>query len=230
MIIKNYIQFISENSNVFDNYEFLEWSVNMSKKENNSHHEITFFYAKLFIRLFNETDFQKYSFKQIVQKVNKYWEKFKPSTKAIINNKVPLFFHGSYTPNIQKFNIKTDTNYRIGLWFSTNPNVAATFTPKKLPLDDYGNRIYPAYLIMNSPFIIDAKKNDYLEIPIPIEMKNTGNYSSNTVDTDLIAEFAYDNNYDGIIIKNVFEGSGNTEYSHVGVTFDNKNIVNLKNI
>jgi hypothetical protein len=91
--------------------------------------------------------------------------------------------------------IKND-KYTVGRFFTTSPQAATAF----------GKNVNSAILLMNNPFVVDAKGEMYTSIKTPKQMKNWVVDTMDTVDTDLIAEWAYKNNYDGVIIKNVQEG------------------------
>lgn len=223
-------QFINEKKNIFFNFNFLDWSIKMSKQFNNSNHHLTFLYTKTYINIFNPKPIDDINLIQdwnVVKKiVHEHWNKFVKPSKANIKNKPTVYFHGSNVKNIKTFKINTNADYRIGVWFTDNPNVATKFINKKVSDTlDYGDMLYPAFLIMNNPLIVNAKNNYYLEIPTPTILKSYSNQP--TVDTDLITEFAFKNDYDGVIINNVLEGPA-TEYSNVAVVFDNSQIKILK--
>ena len=56
---------------------------------------------------------------------------------------------------------------------------------------------------LKRPYIVDAKEEFYSAIETPKEMK--GWTDELEVDTDNIADWALENGYDGVIIKNVLE-------------------------
>lgn len=91
--------------------------------------------------------------------------------------------------------IKND-KYTVGRFFTTSRQAATAF----------GTKINSAVLFMKNPFTVDAKGEMYTSIATPKQMKSWVADTMDTVDTDLIAEWAYKNNYDGVIIKNVQEG------------------------
>jgi 2'-5' RNA ligase/8-oxo-dGTP pyrophosphatase MutT (NUDIX family) len=100
----------------------------------------------------------------------------------------------------QKLNrkIKND-QYTVGEFFTSSPEVARA----------YGPQVHQAYLTINKPYIVDAEGNFYDNIPAPPEMQQGflgGDWwKKRGVSSDLIAEFAHKNGYDGVIIKNVIE-------------------------
>jgi 8-oxo-dGTP pyrophosphatase MutT (NUDIX family) len=83
--------------------------------------------------------------------------------------------------------------YHIGKFFSSDPLVAQA----------YGSIVHEAYLTMNKPFIVDAKESGYFSISKPKAMREW--FNGDKVDTDSIVQFAYENGYDGAIVKNVIE-------------------------
>lgn len=108
--------------------------------------------------------------------------------------------------------------YKIGFFLTSGKNMAKSF----------GKIIYKYKITLNSPLIVNAKFRRYNSIFTPDIMKNWA--TTKTVDIDLIAEFAYKSKkYDGVIIKNVYEGNvtSQDEVTTVYVVF-NKN--NLKEI
>ena len=100
------------------------------------------------------------------------------------------------------------------------------FTKSSETASYFGKMVYKVELILNNPFVVDAKGENWLEIPIPFKMKK--NIDLKTVDTDMICEWALDNGYDSVIIKNVYEGNGNTEISDDYIVFNRKNILSLE--
>jgi len=72
----------------------------------------------------------------------------------------------------------------------------------------FGKNIHELTPNFRNPLIIDAKKNNYYEIPIPKELRKDIHPSLKTIDTDSIVEIAQARGNDSIIIKRVIEGSG----------------------
>lgn len=56
---------------------------------------------------------------------------------------------------------------------------------------------YEVYLNITNPLVIDGKGNNWDEIPVP--------WQSDTMTTNAIAEYAYENGYDGIKVTNIFD-------------------------
>jgi hypothetical protein len=91
--------------------------------------------------------------------------------------------------------IKND-KYTVGRFFTTVERAAEAF----------GKDVKKAIVVMKNPFIVDAKEAGYSSIEVPKQMREYVYEGMDTVDTDNIAEWAYENGYDGVIIKNVYEG------------------------
>lgn len=125
-------------------------------------------------------------------------------------------YHGGRVkfPELQK----PLSKYKSGYFFSTSEKVAKTNGPK----------VMQAKLDMQNPFVVDAKGESYSDIKTPIEMKEYVVESMTTVDTDLIAEWANKNGYDGVIVKNVIEGKGNTKEADTYIVFDKSQIVSTE--
>lgn len=88
--------------------------------------------------------------------------------------------------------IKND-QYTVGNFYSSSRDVAKA----------YGDQVFQAHLKIDRPYVVDAEENSYFSIPTPKEMQNW--VVGEMVDSDLIAEFAHKNGYDGVILKNVVE-------------------------
>lgn len=132
------------------------------------------------------------------------------------SSKTLIGYHGGYAI-IKNFNIPLN-NYTTGLFFTNNQNVAMWF----------GKYLYKVQLTLKNPFIVDAKESYYYDIKTPSKMKKDIYIKS--VDTDIIARWAYKKGYDSVIIKNVFEGNGSSEYGDDYIIFNNDCIENFENL
>ena len=129
-------------------------------------------------------------------------------------------YHGDRKYLEENIVIKND-KYRTGLFFSSKVETAEV----------YGKYITKCELKFNRPFLVDAEEEYYSDIKTPKEMIDSGFTFIEKVDTDLIAKYAYGSGkYDGVIIKNVFEGNGNNHVSDVYNIFDSKNIISYENL
>lgn len=128
--------------------------------------------------------------------------------------------------------MKTVTAYHGGRfgkkakWFSSSPKVAGSYG--KITWDRYGIPQFDDYqtyeISFSNPFVVNAKGAYYFDIPTPKAMRN--DWSSDTVDTDGIADWAYEHGYDSVIIKNVEEGHGYSEIATDYVLFtDNYRLI-----
>lgn len=113
-------------------------------------------------------------------------------------------------------------------WFSSSPRVAGSYGKitwiNQIPqFDDY-----ETYEIeLKNPFVVNAKEAYYLDIKTPTKMKN--DWISSTVNTDGIVEWAKNNGYDSVIIKNVIEGHGCSDVADEYVLF-NRNFKEIERI
>lgn len=120
-------------------------------------------------------------------------------------------------------------NFNKPIFFSSNKNVAgiwAGYTYARVGKPK-GN-MYKALLSFKNPFIIDAKGEFYSNIKTPSIMKNWTYLDE--VDADLVVDWASKNNYDGVVIHNIFEGNGNTEYGNNYIVLNPKAIVSIEKI
>lgn len=89
-----------------------------------------------------------------------------------------------------------------------------------------------AYILnFKTPYILDCKDSDWMNIDEPKIMK--GISYDGKVSTDNIVEFIKDNkpNYDGIVLLNLYEGSGANAFgsSNIYISLNDNNILNLTN-
>lgn len=79
--------------------------------------------------------------------------------------------------------------------------------------------LYPVYLSLKNPLIVDAKKSVFYKIP----------FNGKEVNTETIVGFAQENNYDGVIVKDVYE----TDYANLlgndYITFNSKQVKHIDN-
>lgn len=131
-------------------------------------------------------------------------------------------YHGTFHALLEK-NVKTP------IFFSSNINTAGVWAGWVYA---YRNRpkgkMYKARIRFNNPFVVDAEGESYGDIKTPEKMRNR--VTTETVDTDLIVMWAEKNGYDGVIIKNVFEGNGNTGMGDDYIVIDSKCILSMEEI
>ena len=121
---------------------------------------------------------------------------------------------------------KQEIVYRRGniteeAFFSNNIYVASV----------YSGSLNAYILNFNTPYILDCKDSDWMNIDEPKIMKGVS--YDGKVSTDNIVEFIKDNKlkYDGIILLNLYEGSGADVFgpSNIYISLNKNNIVNLTN-
>ena len=144
---------------------------------------------------------------------------FKDSKARDEDGNLLVLYHGTSTEQrITTF--KTTEGWRTGLWMSTDHATAVHFARameyvENDPSDDTklftkenssngtGRQgVYELYANVKNPLIVDANNKRYWEIPRPAVMGK-----GDAVSGEEINAFALANNYDGVIIKNVIEGS-----------------------
>jgi hypothetical protein len=125
-----------------------------------------------------------------------------------------LVYHGGRA-GLTEFRIKND-RYKTGMFFSSSVKTAESFAKWN------NGEVYPVYLRIRKPFIVDAKGESYFDIPMPRAMRR--DWVGDKVDTDGIASWALKHGYDGAIIRNVFEGTLNTSMGDNYVVFSPKQI------
>lgn len=130
-------------------------------------------------------------------------------SKVVDENGDPLVVYHAFTPPTgvskhARFDPKyplpkewggENSPYRPGVFHSASPDVAGK----------YGNTIYPIYLKIEKPLIIDAKGEMWSLLPIPSELR----LELRGITTDDVEDYVtrQDSPYDGAIIRNVVEGA-----------------------
>lgn len=137
-------------------------------------------------------------------------EFFKDSKARDEDGNLYVLFHGTKVNHrIDEF--LTTEAWRTGLWLSTDhatavafagTNDAKLFTKENSATNNGGGGVYELYANLRNPLIVDAQGRRYWEIPRPAAMGEGG-----VVSGEEINAFALKNDYDGVIIKDVVEGS-----------------------
>ena len=144
---------------------------------------------------------------------------------------VPLYHGGSRGFNTASEVTPPNDKYTKGFFLSTSREVAAInampaskfyANTADIGYNQIGDKLTEFRADLKRPYIVDAKEEFYSAIQTPKEMK--GWTDELEVDTDNIADWALENGYDGVIIKNVLEGKGAGEISDTYVIFDNKSL------
>jgi len=119
------------------------------------------------------------------------------------------------------------------LWLSTSKDVAGVNVgnPAKWwyikslggnPEDSFP--IETVVVSLSNPFVVDARGESYFDIPTPPAIKKSGYTDLDFVDSDIIADWAKINGYDGVVIKNVLEGKGASVVADSVAVFNPANI------
>lgn len=137
-----------------------------------------------------------------------------PETKAVDEAGSPVMVYHGTTQAKDLERAGKFGSYRSA-WFTDNPVVAKTYAAGRQEFGSHrGRAIYPSYLDMKNPFIVDARGYGWRSVPavLPNEGGDELHYT-----TDKLAKFARENGYDGLIIKNVFDpGSGRMPTTDAG--------------
>jgi hypothetical protein len=139
---------------------------------------------------------------------------FIPETKAIDESGNPIMvFHG--TTQAKDLGKEGKFGSWRSAWFTDNPVVAGTYAKGRQEFGTHrGRALFPSYLDMKNPFVVDARGNSWRSVPavLPNEGGDELYYT-----TDKLAKFARQNGYDGLIVKNVFDpGSGRMPTTDAG--------------
>lgn len=148
-----------------------------------------------------------------------------------------VFYHGTDA------NAKFNTFKGKMIYFTDNLNTAKGFsedasfsTIKKMQqsnkdISSYYNEneelkhnVYEAYINLKKPLVVECETSFWDEIPTPKEMGGKG-----TKTTDQISKWALKNGYDGVVFKNIVDGSGyKSENNFVAFTSNQIKSVNNK--
>lgn len=127
-------------------------------------------------------------------------------SKVVDGNGEPLVvFHGTNNDDVKKhWNEKTrtyDTEHKPFeefdiIYVDGLPSVGHFFVDKQENAEGYGNTLYPVYLSMQNPLVIDCKGADYYSIE----------HDGESHDTYEWAAIAMERGHDGVIFKNIHDG------------------------
>ena len=134
---------------------------------------------------------------------NENFKKWFGNSKVVENGKPRIVYHGTGWRNIDVFDFKDAKDFK-GIWFTSSKSLAS----------EYGRHIYPVYLRIEKPYIIEAEYEDIRK------------YDDEIQDVDK-------SRYDGIIIKNAddsitYSPTGNP-YSDIYIVFNSNQIKSVKN-
>jgi hypothetical protein len=137
-----------------------------------------------------------------------------PETKAVDETGNPIMvYHG--TTQAKDLEKAGKFGSWRSAWFTDSPVVAGTYAKGRQEFGTHrGRALYPSYLDMKNPFVVDARGNSWKSVPavLPNEGGDELYYTTNK-----LAKFARENGYDGLIVKNVFDpGSGRMPTTDAG--------------
>lgn len=149
---------------------------------------------------------------------SKYFKKWFGDSKVVDENGKPLVvYHGSLEKNIDEFD-KFYTKNENAFFFTDNKNVATDYAKEyEEAKENISGKVYPVYLNMQKPYIVDAKGKTYSEY-----------YSQLQNDFSGLEELGYD----GLIIKNFKDNKWNNtkpELSTVYAVFNPEQIKSVDN-
>jgi hypothetical protein len=139
--------------------------------------------------------------------IRNFWRWFGES-KAVDEQGRPLaLYHG--TPEQDVIDSFRPAEGVDGLYFSDHPAVAQGYTGQRgLWLGRPTGAIYPAYVAMQNPLVIDALGRRYDNIPVPWQPwrpKVYGNLPKNAVSVMGALAYAIEHGHDGLIVRNVID-------------------------
>ena len=167
--------------------------------------------------------------------------KFKNSVVVDDNGNLLPVYHGTPDGGFTIFNPRlsyvSDTP-SVANWFTTNLDIVNKYYNVDNSIGG-SKQIYKCYINLEHPLIIDANGDSWNEINVDKDIreyfKAWNNYYKestipDTLNTERIAIYAKDKGYDGVIIKNVRDGSYEEEPTDVYAVFDSNNIKSVDNI
>jgi hypothetical protein len=145
------------------------------------------------------------------------------NSKAVDETGNPLVVYRGDRPNKSRFTGKEDPSVIISgnIFFTDKPSIGKKYirnpinyannwdlTPDDLD-DTHG--LYRTYLSIQNPLVIDAKGEDWTEIPVPPKLMDK--YFRGVAQIDDVAATAREMGYDGLIVHNVWDQHGDgTQY------------------
>jgi hypothetical protein len=130
-----------------------------------------------------------------------------PNTKAVSENKKPILVYSGAQNEIKQFEEGRNISNVASAYFSNKPDVASAYAldPTRLARGERAPTVYPSYLDLRNPLVIDAKGSSWNKIK----------YKDKTGDeflgsTDFLAYLAKQDGYDGLIVKNVKDNPNST--------------------
>jgi hypothetical protein len=134
-----------------------------------------------------------------------FWKWFGDS-KVIDQSGHPLMVYRGDRPNKTLFTGREDkSNYiQSNVFFTNKPNIGRFYTAHRTNYMrdpdsiDESEGLYRVYLSIKNPLVIDAKGEDWSEIP----------FNGGTIQIDDLAATARKKGYDGLIVQDVWDQAG----------------------
>jgi len=134
-----------------------------------------------------------------------FWQWFAGSHAVDQHGRPLLLLHGTPEGAIEEF-----FGRESGIYFTDRPDVASGYTYRRSmwlsPSD--GAAIYPAYLSLKNPLVIDARgtRNDNIPVPgLPWKPKVFGRLPQGAVSIRDLMRMALERGHDGLIVRNVVD-------------------------
>lgn len=150
---------------------------------------------------------------------------FKDSKARDDEGRLIVFYHGGqkgqtiFDGRGRASESQMGKGYARAIYLTDNPSVARAYSGDTREL----------YANITNPLILDAEGRNYTDIPIPDDApQSLKDYFYDTADADNLANYAYENGYDGVIIKNVREGVGGGPMTEA-IAFDSEQVKDTNN-
>jgi hypothetical protein len=139
-----------------------------------------------------------------------------PETKVVDEAGKPVMVYTGSQNEIQQFTDGTDILNVASGWFTDKPKLASAYAvdPTRAARGERSPTVYPSYLDIKNPIVVDAKGANWDKIKIDDKKIAEELEIDAPVSTDFLAYLAKQKGYDGVIIKNV-KDNPNAEVSGV---------------
>ena len=133
------------------------------------------------------------------------------ASKVIDENGEPLIvWHGTEEGGFDKFKVDgAGATEGTGAWFSSSPNIARVFSKGYSAA-----KMYAVFLNLRNPYIFDCEGRDWKRV----KRRNGKFFSTDDIVREVKAG-KYGDGYDGVIFKNIVDGSHKLGASNVYVAF-----------
>lgn len=170
-------------------------------------------------------------------------EFFKDSKMRDDNGNLLEVYHGTQEGGFTVFDSSQSYSENISgaaHFFSTNKEMIDKYYNVDNSYLDGSKQVYTCYLNAKNPLVIDCRSNAWntIELPEELQCKGINRYRDYTqgkyvesarASTDQIASYAKNNGYDGVVYKNVRDGSIEEKPSDVYAVFESHQIKSVTN-